>query len=109
MINNIYGNEWLLCIVELQMDRYFKRLAFESHFLSNSRSENSPSQLGETQHTQHQASQVPLTHNPSTQRSRVDVSTLPSDPTDRNSISYYDINDRDEIRRAYSKRFISTS
>ena len=86
------------------MDRYFKRLAFESHFLSNSRSENSPSQLGETQHTQHQASQVPLNHNSSTQRSRVDVSTLLSNPADRNPISYYDVNDRDEIRRAYIQR-----
>ena len=93
-----------MCIVELQMDRYFKRLASESHFLSNSRSENSPSTLGETQHTQNQASQVPLNHNPSTQRSRVDVSTLPSDPADRIPISNYDVNDRDEIRRAYIQR-----
>ena len=86
------------------MNRYFKRLASESHFLFNSRSKNSLSPLGETQHTQHQASQVSLNHNPSTQRSRVDVSTLPSDPADRNPISYYDVNDHDEIRRAYIQR-----
>ena len=31
------------------MDRYFKRLVFASHFPHSSRSENSPSPLGESQ------------------------------------------------------------
>ena len=67
-----------MCIVELQMDRYFKRLASESHFSSSSRSEISPSSLAETQQTEHQASWNP--------------------------ISYYNVNDHDEIRNAYIQR-----
>ena len=48
--------------------------------------------------------QSPQQHTPSTQKSRIDVSVLPSDPTDRWLISNYDVNDRGEVRRAYIER-----
>ncbi|XP_057545809.1 uncharacterized protein LOC130824809 [Amaranthus tricolor] len=89
---------------ELHFDNVFRTHNTSIAINISITSENSPSPLGETQHTQHQASQVPLNHNSSTQRSRVDVSTLLSNPADRNPISYYDVNDRDEIRRAYIQR-----
>ncbi|CAO2831922.1 unnamed protein product [Amaranthus hypochondriacus] len=77
------------------MDRYFKKLG-SSVGNTSSRSENSPTPLEEAQ--------SPQQHTPSTQKCRIDVSVLPSDPADRWPISNYDVNDRDEVRRAYIQR-----
>ena len=54
------------------MDRYFKKLTFGSSFgTTNSKSENSPTALEEAQ--------LPEQHTPSSaQKSRIDVSVLPS-------------------------------
>ncbi|XP_057540814.1 uncharacterized protein LOC130818673 [Amaranthus tricolor] len=79
------------------MDRYFKKLSFGSLIgNTSSRSENLPTPLEEAQ--------SPQQHTPSTQKGRIDVSVLPSDPADRWPIPNYDVNDRDEVRRAYIQR-----
>ena len=76
------------------MDRYFKKLSYGSSYdSSNSRFGNSPTLLEDTRHTPY-----------SPRKSRIDVSVLPSDSTDRLLNSNNDVNDCGDVRRAYIQR-----
>ena len=90
------------------MHRYFKKFTQESSLPSSSRSENSPLQ----EECRNDASQPQQPINDantnsipfSTQRSRIDVSALPSDPGERKPMSQYHPDERDEVRRAYLQK-----
>ena len=91
------------------MHRYFKKIAKESSSLpSSSKSENSPlNEEGRNDVTQPQPPSCGVNTNStpfSTQRSRVDVNALPSDPGERKPMSQYHPDERDEVRRAYLQK-----
>ena len=87
------------------MYRYFKKIAKESSSLpSSSKFENSPlNEEGENDVTQPQPPSCGVNTNfipSSTQRGRVDVNTLPSDPGERKPMSQYHPDKCEEVRRA---------
>ena len=87
------------------MHRYFKKIAKESSSLPSSlKSENSPlDEEGGNDVTQPKPPSYVVNTNfvpSSTQRSRVDVNALPSDPGERKPMSQCHPDERDEVRRA---------